>query len=122
MRIWFPGAAPLLLLAAPASAADSELYTFHCLWGCPIGAPATNDTIVREIYTLSSDDLTKMADWVAYRITSQTIATSQGQRNYRIDDWLDPSETLDESTTDTRRRWLLFPARRNGTTPISTRT
>lgn len=89
---------PILLLAAPAAAAaaDSELYTFHCLWGCPLGAPATNDTIVREIYTLSSNDLTKMADWVAYRITPQTIAASQGQRNYRIDGWLDPSETLSE--------------------------
>lgn len=86
----------LLILAAPVAAADSELVTFHCLWGCPVGAPATNDVIVREIYTLSSNDLTKMADWVAYRVTPQTIATSQGQRNYRIDDWLDPSETIDE--------------------------
>lgn len=86
-----------LTMSAPASAAESELYTFHCLWGCPIGAPGTNDTIVREIYTLSSNDLTKMADWVAYRITPQTISASQGQRNYRIDPWLDPSETLDET-------------------------
>jgi endonuclease G len=87
-------------LAAPAGAVDSELYTFHCLVGCPVGAPATNDTIVRELYTLSSDDLTKMADWVAYRITPQTLASSQGQRNYRIDPWLDPSETLDDSAYD----------------------
>jgi endonuclease G len=87
----------VLLFASPVRGADSELYTFHCLFGCPVGAPATNDTIVREIYTLSSDDLTKMADWVAYRITPQTLAPSQGQRNYRIDPWLDPSETLDES-------------------------
>jgi endonuclease G len=90
-------ALPALVLSFPAGAVDSELYTFHCLWGCPVGTPATNDTIVREIYTLSSNDFTKMADWVAYRITPQTIATSTGQRNYRIDDWLDPSETLDES-------------------------
>lgn len=89
-------AVSLLFLAGPVIAADSELVTFHCLWGCPVGAPATNDVIVREIYTLSSNDLTKMADWVAYRVTPQTIATSQGQRNYRIDDWLDPSETIDE--------------------------
>jgi endonuclease G len=89
---------PLLALicATPARSADSELYTFHCLFGCPLGAAATNDTIVREIYTLSSNDLTKMADWVAYRITPQTIGESQG-RNYRIDPWLDPSETLSEN-------------------------
>ena len=90
----------LILLAGSARAADSELVTFHCLWGCPVGAPATNDTIVREIYTLSSNDFTKMADWVAYRVTPQTIATSQGQRNYRIDEWIDPSETIDEAQYD----------------------
>lgn len=30
-------------------ARESELHTFHCLHGCPIGAPATNDIVVREI-------------------------------------------------------------------------
>src|SRR5688572_10660966 len=86
----------VLVPAAELRAADSEFYTFHCLWGCPLGAPATNDTIVREIYTLSSNDLTKMADWVAYRITPQTNAASQDSRNYRIDPWLDPTDTLAE--------------------------
>lgn len=51
---------------------------------------------MREIYTLSSNDFTKLADWVAYRITPQTIAASRDSRNYRIDPWLDPSETLSE--------------------------
>lgn len=96
MRVLALGSVAALMLAGPARATDSELYTFHCLWGCPVGAPATNDVLVREIYTLSSNDLTKMADWVAYRITPQTIAASQDSRNYRIDPWLDPSETLSE--------------------------
>lgn len=96
MRAWALGFLLVLVPAGQLRAADSELYTFHCLWGCPLGAPATNDTIVREIYTLSSNDLTKMADWVAYRITPQTIAASQDSRNYRIDPWLDPTETLAE--------------------------
>lgn len=87
----------LVVSAAGAQAADSELYTFHCLWGCPVGAPGTNDVVVREIYTLSSNDLTKMADWVAYRVTPQTIATSRGERNYRVDDWIDRTETIDEA-------------------------
>ena len=89
-----------LIWSTPAGATGNELYTYHCLFGCPIGAPATNDTIVREIYTLSSNDLTKQADWVAYRITPQTVARSRDDRNYRIDPWLDPSETLDESHYD----------------------
>jgi endonuclease G, mitochondrial len=87
----------VLLLAATGQPADAELHTFHCLSGCPIGAPATNDTVVREIYTLSSNDLTKMADWVAYRVTPETIAPSRDDRNYRADPALGPSETLAES-------------------------
>lgn len=77
--------------AVPAK--DGELHTFHCLYGCPTGAPGTNDTVVREIYTLSSNDLTKMADWVAYRITPETIGTSEG-RQWRTDPDLAPDETL----------------------------
>jgi len=71
-----------LTLATSAAARDGELHTFHCLHGCPGGAPGTNDTIVREIYTLSSNDLTKMADWVAYRVTPETIGASEG-RNWK---------------------------------------
>lgn len=53
-----------------------EAFTFHCLHGCPTGASAINDVIVREIYTLSSNDFTKQADWVAYRVTPDTIGSS----------------------------------------------
>src|SRR5690606_28703232 len=63
--------------------------------GCPVGAPATNDTVVREIYTLSSNDLTKMADWVAYRITPDTIGPSRS-RNWSADRDLAADETLSE--------------------------
>lgn len=69
---------------AVASARDAELHTFHCLHGCPVGAPGTNDVVVREIYTLSSNDLTKMADWVAYRVTKESIGQS-GDRDWRAD-------------------------------------
>jgi endonuclease G len=87
--------AAALAIAAPvaADAADGELHTFHCLFGCPLGAPATNDTIVREIYTLSSDDLTKMADWVAYRVTPGSIGSS-GEREWQADPWLSVDERL----------------------------
>ncbi|MDB5819797.1 MAG: non-specific endonuclease, partial [Rhizobacter sp.] len=82
-----------LALAAPAIARDGELHSFHCLGGCPTGAPATNDTVIREIYTLSSDDLTKVADWVAYRITPDMIGAS-GERAWQADPWLAADETL----------------------------
>lgn len=77
-----------------ALAQDAEVHTFHCLHSCPAGAPATNDLVVREIYTLSSNDDTKFADWVAYRVTPETIGPSGG-RSWAADPWLAPSETLE---------------------------
>lgn len=71
-----------------------ELHSFHCLHGCPIGAPGIDDIVVREIYTLASNDLTKMADWVAYRVTPDSIGPS-GERKWAADPWLDPHETLE---------------------------
>lgn len=84
------------LAADTAAAKDAELHTFHCLHSCPIGAPGSNDVIVRENYTLSSNDLTKMADWVAYRMTPETIGTSSA-RQWKADPWLDRDETLSPS-------------------------
>ena len=81
------------LSATPALADGAPLHTFHCLFGCPVGAPANDDLIVREIYTLSSNPVTKLADWVAYRITPETIGPSQG-RIWSADPWLATDETL----------------------------
>lgn len=81
-------------LGAPAAADPAEIHTFHCLHGCPMGAAETNDLIVREIYTLSSNDLTKFADWVAYRVTKETIGSSEG-RAWKADPWLGEAETLE---------------------------
>ena len=47
--------------ATPALASDARLQTFHCLEACPVGAPGNDDVVVREIYTLSSDPLTKLS-------------------------------------------------------------
>lgn len=82
-----------------ASAADVGVHTFHCLHGCPIGAPETNDLIVREIYTLSSNDQTKFADWVAYRVTPTTIGSTES-RYWRADPWLEDRETLEPEDYD----------------------
>lgn len=96
------GAAFAIFLAASTGAAradDAELHTFHCLHGCPIGAPGIDDIIVREIYTLASNDLTKMADWVAYRVTPDSIGPS-GERKWVADPWLDPGETQEKEDYD----------------------
>ncbi|HYE28099.1 MAG TPA: DNA/RNA non-specific endonuclease [Allosphingosinicella sp.] len=91
----------LAALAAPAPlfADDAEIHTYHCLHGCPMGAAETNDLIVREIYTLSSNDLTKFADWVAYRVTRDSIGPSGG-RAWKADPWLADAETLEPNDYD----------------------
>lgn len=86
--------------AVPSRASTpAKLHTFHCLNGCPVGAPAIDDIIVREICTLASNDLTKLADWVAYRVIPASISTS-GERKWRADPWLDPEETLEPEDYD----------------------
>ena len=83
------------IAAMPAAAEDSRLHTFHCLQACPVGAPENVDVVVREIYTLAADPLTKLAVWVAYRVTKDTVGLSQ-TRNWAVDPWLTPDETLEE--------------------------
>ena len=86
-------------LAAPALADDARLHTFHCLQACPVGAPGDDDVVVREIYTLSADPLTKMSVWVAYRVTPDSVGPSQ-TRNWAADPWLSPDRTLEPKDYD----------------------
>lgn len=106
-RSWLQivAAATCLATASVACASEAELHTFHCLNGCPIGAPAIDDVIVREIYTLASNDLTKMADWVAYRVTPASIGPS-GDRKWAADPWLDAGERFGPDDYDNAWREL----------------
>jgi endonuclease G len=92
--ILFLAAAAAAIMPAGALADDARVHTFHCLDACPLGAPENADLIVREIYTLSADPLTKLAVWVAYRITPETIGPSQS-RDWAADPWLGADETLE---------------------------
>jgi endonuclease G, mitochondrial len=89
----------LALMPVPALADGARVETFHCHGTCPVGAPENAVLIVREIYTLSADPLTKMAVWVAYRITPETIGPSQS-RNWSADPWLRDEETLEPEDYD----------------------
>ncbi len=84
----------LSLLPFPALAVAQEIHSKHCLYGCPSGAPATNDLIIREIFILSSNDDTKFADWVAYKVTAATIGPSKA-RKWKADPLLEDAETLE---------------------------
>jgi endonuclease G len=79
-------------LPGDTPAADPE--TGHCPLECPLGAPTANDMVRREIYTLSSNPDTKFADWVAYRVTRDTIGPTRS-RGWRADPMLNPARTLE---------------------------
>jgi endonuclease G len=90
----------LVLAAAGAAAAQTgEIHCKHFFYGYPAGTPATNDLVIRDAYALSSNDATRFADWVAYRLTPQEVfglnESGDFSRLFRADPWLDPDETLD---------------------------
>lgn len=73
-----------------------EIHCKHFIYGYPAGTPATNDLIIRDIYALSSNDTTKIADWVAYRLDKETISgNAETTRNWKADPWLEDKETLE---------------------------
>lgn len=53
----------------------------------------SNTTIYREVYTLNNNSNTKFANWVAYLITIDSIASGK-QRNWKKDPDLSNDETL----------------------------
>ena len=84
------------ILCLPGIGLAQDMQIVHCLAGCPAGAPPSNDLVIREIYALSNNAQIKFADWVAYRVTRETIGTSDSlQRNWRDDDLLEEAETLE---------------------------
>lgn len=87
----------VLVLAAGAGQAQhrQEIHNKHFFAGYPYGAPATNDLIIRDIFALSSNDSTKFADWVAYRLDTSNVSGPTRPRNWAADPWLDDSETLE---------------------------
>lgn len=79
--------------AAPAHAGD--LVTPHCLGACPRGDRAEgNRVVVRSVYTLSSNPVTKLADWVAYVVAVETFGPSR-DRQWRSDPDIPAAATLE---------------------------
>ena len=64
------------VLALSGSTMADVLHITHCLEGCPTGARATNDIVARSIYALSFNHQTAVADWVAYRVTAETVGVA----------------------------------------------
>ncbi|MFA0061781.1 DNA/RNA non-specific endonuclease [Vibrio cyclitrophicus] len=91
MRFWINFV--LLMVSLPAM---SEIHTLHCLAGCPEGVEVSNDLIVRDIYTISSNDETKFTDWAAYTVTNKSIGSGCSRR-WKADPLLSNVETLSPS-------------------------
>jgi len=74
----------------------TEIHCKHFIYGIPLGTPATNDLIIRDIYALSSNDSTRFADWVAYRLDRETVMGDTATRRvWKADPWLADEETLE---------------------------
>lgn len=94
---------------------SQEIHSQHCLLGCPYGSPSTNDLLIRDIYILSSNDDTKLADWVAYRVDPRNFGKKR-KRDWRADPWLADDETLERQ--DYRRAHSLAGYDRGHQAPL----
>ncbi|MCH8218411.1 MAG: hypothetical protein IH892_16760 [Planctomycetes bacterium] len=80
----------VLLFVVPSFA--HEIRSKHLPFGLPTGTDATNDLVFRSCYVLSSNDTTKFADWVAYRLSLTELGGEVAlDRNFKPD----PSEEGD---------------------------
>ncbi len=74
---------------------EAQILSPLCLHGCPeLLEKRENQLIRREIYLLSNNKLTKLADWVAYRVTKTTIGKSK-RRNWKADPDIAEADTLE---------------------------
>jgi endonuclease G len=91
-------------VVAGADGVGPEVHCKHFFYGSPTGTPTTNDLIIRDAYALSSNDETKFADWVAYRLDCSMVMGEGGlPRNWKNDPWLDENETLEYKPDDDYR-------------------
>ncbi len=80
-------------ISASAASQDSSSI---CLHGCPTGAPLQDQIVAHHILILANNPRTKFADWVAYRITRDTLG-SQCKRRWERDPDISPDNTLEPS-------------------------
>lgn len=85
-----------------------EIHCKHFFYGYPLGTPSTNDLIIRDNYALSSNDSTKFADWVAYRLEKKYLEGKAPDRVWKADPWLDENETLEPNDYTNASKILNF--------------
>lgn len=81
----------------------------HCLFGCPSGAGASNDVVIRPIYTLSYNPLTKSADWVAYTVSTGSIGIASSlSRDVKQDEFVEETLALSDFAEDSEFEFARF--------------
>ncbi|WP_199610316.1 DNA/RNA non-specific endonuclease [Flocculibacter collagenilyticus] len=86
----------LACLTLTASLPAYALSSSHCgSYQCPTGAANNNDVVNRSIYVLSNNRTTKFADWVAYKVTPQTIDGPSRSRSWKADPLIASQYTLE---------------------------
>ena len=86
----------LLLFVGPSFA--HEIRSKHLPFGLPTGTDVSNDLVFRSCYVLSSNDTTKFADWVAYRLTLTELGGEVAlDRNFKPDPLIHPDETIEDA-------------------------
>ena len=96
------GTLSFTFVCAQPPAPPAEIHCKHFIHGYPLGTPTSNDLIIRDLYALSSNDQTKFADWVCYRLTChETASLLDLERKWRSDPWLDTDETLEATPKTT---------------------
>lgn len=89
----------LIGLALSSAALSQTVHIAHCLAGCPAGAPAANEIVVRHLFAASINFQSGLADWVAYRVLPGSVGVaSLLPRTWEVDRLLaDPVSTSVES-------------------------
>ncbi|HAV2258069.1 TPA: DNA/RNA non-specific endonuclease [Raoultella ornithinolytica] len=88
--LWFV----FLLFSCTTSYQPSTQFpvtTDNCEVGCPSGG--SDQTLVRDSYTLNNNSNTKFANWVAYKMTKSSQASGR-PRDWKRDPALPPADTL----------------------------
>lgn len=91
--------APIPPLPPSAEVWGASLDDPHCLDGCPRSRSADARIIHRDLYVLSNNGETKLADWVAY-VVSEELSGPERSRTWRADPDLNDEETLEPDDYD----------------------
>jgi endonuclease G len=73
---------------------EQGIYHSNCLGQCPGGAANDNMVIDHEIILLSSNKITKFADWVAYKVIPANLNGPERKRNWAKDPQIDIQFTI----------------------------